>query len=260
MVINNASYNCNAAKMLVTSRDWPQHDELLSRLGRALAEAPARAAYYPGALDRYRYLVERANEGRVERFGNPGPGELPWTLISGLDVTRSSPLFRTEPFCPIVSETPLPTGDAAEFLSLATRFANERLWGTLNAMLIAPDSLRKDATLGAALANAMRALRYGTVSLNVWPAVGFGLSVPPWGGFPGATLADVQSGIGWGHNLLMLDGVEQVVLDGSLLQMPEPFWHPGHRHLREMGAALAEVEARPSVLGVARAARWALSR
>ena len=97
-----------------------------------------------------------------------------------------------------------------------------------------------------ALDRALVELRYGTVSVNVWPAVAYGLAVPPWGGAPGALLSDAQSGIGWGHNSAMLEHVHKVVLTSPLLAYPEPFWVPGQRSLLELGRAFSQQEAEPS--------------
>ncbi|HET9931567.1 MAG TPA: aldehyde dehydrogenase family protein, partial [Polyangiaceae bacterium] len=259
MFVHNGSFNCNAAKLLVTARDWPQREAFLQRLGHVLADVPTRVAYYPGAHERFDRLLTGLDSGRLERFGATVNGALPWVLVRDLEPTSNSPLFRIEPFCSILSEVALPCADTTEFLRTAVPFTNERVWGTLNAMLIAPDRVEKDPALSRELDRALAELRYGTVALNVWPAVGYGLGTPPWGGYPGATLADVQSGLGWGHNALLLERVEKAVLRGPLRLVPPPFWEPGHAHLCDLGRALAGLEAEPSVSGVARAA-WAAFR
>jgi hypothetical protein len=56
----------------------------------------------------------------------------------------------------------------------------------------------------------------------------YAMMSPPWGGFPGSTLADPQSGIGWVHNTFLLDGIEKSVLEGPLTVFPKPPWFPGH--------------------------------
>lgn len=259
MFVHNGSFNCNAAKLIVTARDWPQREAFLRRLGHVLAEVPTRFAYYPGAHERFERLLSDLAGGRLERFGASVNGALPWALVRDLEPNSNSPLFRIEPFCSILSEVALPCADTAEFLRAAVPFTNERVWGTLNAMLIAPDSVERDASLARELDRAVADLRYGTVAVNIWPAVGYGLGTPPWGGYPGATLADVQSGLGWGHNALLLERVEKAVLRGPLRLVPPPFWEPGHAHLFELGRALAGLEAEPSVSGVAKAA-WAAFR
>src|SRR6185295_7845445 len=56
-VTNNASFNCNAAKMLVLPRGFAQRALFLEMLQKALAGVPPRKAYYPGAIDRYARLT-----------------------------------------------------------------------------------------------------------------------------------------------------------------------------------------------------------
>src|SRR6185436_19372306 len=58
MVVNNGSFNCNAAKIIVTSEKWAQRDTFRKLVAKALAEVPPRKAYYPGAQDRYKTLTE----------------------------------------------------------------------------------------------------------------------------------------------------------------------------------------------------------
>src|SRR5262249_17497861 len=83
MVTNNASFNCNAAKVLITSPHWPQRDRFLSLIEAGLSRSPPRAAYYPGAEQRYQTLVE--GRERVSCFGEPSKGKLPWAFIRGVD-------------------------------------------------------------------------------------------------------------------------------------------------------------------------------
>ena len=256
MVINNASFNCIALKLLVTAREWPQREELLARIERALAAEPTRVAYYPGAADRYQRLVRSADPDSVSAFGEASLGHLPWTLIRDVDPEARSPLFEVEPFCSLLSETAIGAESAAEFLAAGVRFVNERVFGTLNALLFVPDSVRGDIEAARALDRALVELHYGTVGVNVWPGVGYGLGSPVWGGAPGATLADAQSGLGWGHNSAMLEHVHKVVLQSPLLSFPEPLWMQGHRQLLDLGRAFSAQEAEPSLLRAGRAA-WA---
>ena len=52
MLVNNAGFNCLAARVIVTHADWPQRDAFLGALTQALAQIATRRAYYPGASDR----------------------------------------------------------------------------------------------------------------------------------------------------------------------------------------------------------------
>ena len=48
----------------------------------------------------------------------------------------------------------------------------------------------------AAVDAAISKLNYGSVAINHWPAVVYGLVTTTWGGAPGHTIYDVGSGIG----------------------------------------------------------------
>jgi acyl-CoA reductase-like NAD-dependent aldehyde dehydrogenase len=256
MVVQNASFNCNAAKMLVTPRGFAQRTALLDRLQAQLARVPPREAYYPGARQRYASLIEGAEH--VTRLSDAAGDQLPWTLITELDPASHAPQFTIEPFCSILSEVSVGSADPVEFLERATAFANDRLWGTLNAMLYVSPATEHDATLSVALERSIAALRYGTVGINQWPASAYALATSPWGGHPSATLADVQSGVGWVHNGLMLEHVEKTVQRGPLRAFPAPPYFPGHRSLHLLGRALVDFEAAPSALGLTKVGYFAV--
>ncbi len=254
MVTNNASFNCNAAKMLVTSRAWPQRDAFLGLVARELGRSPARKAYYPGAFDRY----ARLTAGRDLNIpGRAGDGELPWTILREVDTSNANdPVFEVEPFCGILSDAPLGTagssGDPVEFLDRATRFCNDTLWGTLNASIFVHGKLERDPTVGACLERAITDLRYGTVAVNHWPAVGYAVGSLPWGGHPSATLADIQSGLGWVHNTYMLEGIDKAVIRGPLVVRPRPLWFTGNPKAAGVARRMIQQELAPSWRGLAR--------
>lgn len=250
MVANNGSFNCNAAKMVITGKGWPQREAFFQKVAGFLDRFPTRKAYYPGAFDRYESLT--SGRERVEKHGDPGPGgqrHLPWTVIRDVDSgARTDPLFHTEPFCAILSETTVGGADPVEFLASATSFMNDTLWGTLNACVIVHPDLEKDATVGAALERAITELRYGTVAINHWPAVGYALGSLPWGGHPSATLKNIQSGLGWVHNTAMLGGIDKAIVRGPLRVRPAPVWFYDNKKALGMGPKLIEMEAGPSWL------------
>jgi acyl-CoA reductase-like NAD-dependent aldehyde dehydrogenase len=221
MITNNGSFNCNAAKVIVTARTWAQRDAFWGLLARELAGTPARAAYYPGAFDRYAKLTAGHD---LFTPGGAGPGELPWTILRNVDVRRPDPVFTVEPFCAIVSDVPIDAGDPVEFLGAATRFCNDTLWGTLNAAIFIDPRAEADAAIAPALERAITDLRYGTVAVNHWPALGYAIGSLPWGGHPSASLRDIQSGLGWVHNTFLIEGIEKAILRGPLIVRPRPLW------------------------------------
>jgi aldehyde dehydrogenase (NAD(P)+) len=248
MVVNNGSFNCNAGKMLVLGKGWGQKDRFMGMLAKALSQVPPRRAYYPGAHDRYRSLVG-ARERRVEKFGQAGADALPWTLIRDLDATDGSePLFTTEPFCGILSQTELASSDPAEFLAGATRFCNDTLWGTLNASIVIHPRVEADPAVARALDRAIVDLRYGTVVINHWAGLGYAFVTPPWGGHPSATLKDIQSGVGRVHNTFMLEGIDKSIIRGPLRMPMKPAWFYDNKNTHVIGEKLLHFEAAPSWL------------
>jgi hypothetical protein len=95
-------------------------------------------------------------------------------------------------------------------------------------------------------------LRYGTVAINYWPAIGYGTGTPPWGGHPSATLQNAQSGMGFVHNALMLEQIQKVVLRGPLRSFPKQFYYPSHRQLDAVARSLFDFESTGSTLALLR--------
>ncbi|HET9597202.1 MAG TPA: aldehyde dehydrogenase family protein, partial [Anaeromyxobacteraceae bacterium] len=244
MVTHNASFNCIAGKVLITPRGWRKRDRFLELVLQRMALTPARRAWYPGAEARYHALTEGRTE--IRRLGG-GEGTLPWTLLTGLDAARADEAaFTTEPFCSILSETEVGSDDPGEFLEAATRFANERLWGTLSAAIVASSRTLRDRAGGAAVERAVHRLRYGSVCVNLWPGMAYASGTGPWGAYPGSPLTNIQSGRGWVHNTLMLDGMEKFVMRGPAWSPVKLPYFPSHRSAHVMGRALTELEERGS--------------
>jgi len=186
----------------------------------------------------------------VMKLGTPGPDELAWAFITGVDSKSQDPLFQVEPFCGVISQTDLDESDPAAFIEAATRFCNERIWGTLNAMLIVDPRTEGDPAVARSLERAILDLRYGTIAINHWPGLVFGAMSPPWGGHPSSTLADVQSGIGWAHNTFMLEGIEKSVFRGPITMSPKPAWFYDNKMMHVLGRKLVALEASPSALKI----------
>ncbi|MBZ4421650.1 aldehyde dehydrogenase [Myxococcus sp. RHSTA-1-4] len=260
MVANNASFNCNSAKLLVQPKDWARRAQVVDGVHAGLSRAAVRRAYYPGAEQRWKQFTE--GRARLRLVGAPGAGELPYALIPDVDPAQAEDrVFRQEPWCTVLSETGLPgSDDPVAFLEQVVPFLNEKVWGTLNATLIVhPKSLR-DPAVHAAVERAIRELRYGTVAVNTWPAAGYALVSLPWGGHPSSNPRDIQSGLGWVHNTFMLENIDKAVIRAPLTNLPAPPWVPGHRGVRDLARKLVQFELEPSWLKVPGIAAAALRR
>ncbi|MGH7272652.1 MAG: aldehyde dehydrogenase family protein, partial [Polyangiaceae bacterium] len=249
MITNNGSFNCNAAKLLVLPKGWSQRDAFIQKMTSVLSSVAPRKAYYPGAFQRYEALTSGHSD--VRKIGAGSDKALPWTLVLGLDPNDAKEKnFFTEPFCSILSEVSIGSTDPLEFIQAAVPFANDRVWGTLNAMLFLHPKVEASPSINAAVDGALRDLRYGTVAVNAWPALGYAFVTTPWGGHPSATLANVQSGLGWVHNSVMLERIEKCVVRAPLKPMPKQVYFPSHKTLNVLGRRLVEFEAAPSWLKV----------
>jgi acyl-CoA reductase-like NAD-dependent aldehyde dehydrogenase len=223
MLTNNAGFNCNATRVIIQHAAWEQREQLLQGIRQVLAQVPLRNAYYPGAHDRQRAFV--AAHPEAEQFGTPTGDQLSWTLIAGVDPAKDEDIcFTTEAFCGLFAESTLDAASVAEYLDRAVEFVNERLWGTLNATILIHPATLKEPAAAAALDRAIANLRYGTVAVNYWAAAGFAMGTPTWGGFPGQTIYDVQSGIGVVHNTLMFSRPQKTVLRAPFRTTPTPAW------------------------------------
>ncbi|MFI1460161.1 aldehyde dehydrogenase family protein [Nocardia carnea] len=246
--LHNGGYNCVAAQAVIVSAEWPQKDEFLKALAAALDRAPARRAYYPGSDDRV--AGARATYPDARRLGTQGER----ALVTGLDPAAAEALYSTEYFAPVLGVVELP-GTGAAFAGAAVDTANERLTGTLGVNIVAhPDTI---ADLGAEFEDLIERLRYGTVAVNAWTAVGYLTPTASWGAYPGHTLDDVQSGIGVVHNAWLIDRIERTVVRGpfrpaprSLLNRefaltPKPPWFVTNRTAAQTGRLLTAFAAEP---------------
>lgn len=222
-IANNTSFNCIATKAVVTCRSWGQRDEFAGLVARRLASLPARAAWYPGAATAWAQITGRQL---------PGDGTLPAVFRVGVDHRREPQWLAKEWFAPVAVEVPLDADSIEAFCSRAKEFTRS-IPGSLAASVTQPDTLTAaDARRVDLLCEH---LAYGVVARNTWSALAYALGSMPWGGYPGATLAEPRSGIGRVHDPLLLPLVHNAILRAPLAIRPLPPWFPWHRH----GAALA---------------------
>lgn len=241
MLTHNAGFNCIAGRLVVTHRKWARRRALLSALRTALQSVPHRAAYYPGAEERWRQFVEAYPQ--AEWYG-PAGETVPWTFIPEIDPAEEDLALQTEVFCGVTGEVPLDApASVPDFIAEAVRFCNDQVWGTLGATIIVhPRSLR-DPAVKAAVEKGIEDLRYGTVMVNHWPGLAFGLMSTSWGAFPGHDRTDIQSGQGVVHNTWMLKDPQKSVVRGPFKPTTKPIWFGSHATLDEIGPKATELEA-----------------
>jgi len=257
--LHNSGFNCVACQMLVMPDTWHQRLEFLSVLEKTIAEALARGRYYPGADDRmdqfqsqYPYAVNVAGDSDAGR-----------RLIAQFDKDDDTGYAENvEIFAPVLGVINIAGDDAETYLRNAIAYCNSNLHGTLGAnIVIHPKTKRQladkwDSILGE--------LKYGCIAVNAWTGLGFLTVQTPWGAFPGHTLRDVQSGIGFVHNTYMFDRPQRTVVEapfrpfprnllhGSMTLLPKPPWFVTNRKADTLGRLLTRFQYKPGFLKIPR--------
>jgi hypothetical protein len=238
-ITNNAAFNCLATRVVVTCSQWKQRTEFLQLVDQVLNQTPLRPAYYPGAADRF-----RKHSGQ-----NIQPDKtncLPWLFLKDQKDKENLSFYTEESFVGFCAETAIEASSTAEFLQSAIQFCNKQLSGTLCASITFPNDFRRREK--KKVEEAINKLRYSSICVNQWSGLAYSLLTPPWGGYPGATLQNIESGIGSVHNTLLLDRYEKSVLWGPLVSFPKPVWFATNKKSLHIARHLLSLYQRPNAL------------
>jgi len=257
--LHNSGFNCVACQMLVMPGEWDQRESFLSALENTLATAPARGRYYPGADERMDQF--QAEYPRAVNFSNEN--ESTRRLVKQFDNDDDkSYAENVEVFAPVLGVTTIDGDDAESYLRQAIDYCNTQLHGTLGANIIIHPKTRK--ALSDRWDDIISELRYGCIAINGWTGLGFLSVQTPWGAYPGHTLQDVQSGIGFVHNSYMFDRPERTVVEapfhpfprsllhGSTTMLPKPPWFVTNKKAGVLGKLLTRFEHKPGFLKIPR--------
>jgi aldehyde dehydrogenase (NAD(P)+) len=248
--LHNGGYNCIAGQIVVLSSDWAQKDAFIAELRAALDRAPVREPWYPGSDDRVN-AAEKSFPGAKRHASGTR------LLVEVPAEDDASTIQNTEYFSPVLGVVQV-AGTGIDFFATAVETVNSDFLGTLGANVLIDPATRK--SLGAGFMDQIANLRYGTVAINAWTGFGYLTTGAPWGGFPGATLTDVQSGIGVVHNALLIDSPERAVAygpfrpfprsigGGEASLFPKPPWFVTARSASKTGKRLVDFAKKPSWL------------
>jgi acyl-CoA reductase-like NAD-dependent aldehyde dehydrogenase len=217
----NCGHICAAPQILILPQDWPQADELLEQVRELMRTLTPNAPYYPGTDEK----VARALAGQPG--AEPLQGGDRHVLVTGLNPAENVSLFTDEVFADVLGVVRLPAATVEEYLDAATEFANERLTGSLAAtMLVHPATIKAHPK---AVDRAVADLRYGAVGVNEYAVMVDCCGYTTWGGYPGATRADVGSGIGVVGNAFLLRNPQKSVLTAAFHPLVKPTSAVSHR-------------------------------
>lgn len=242
MVTHNTSFNCVAAQVLVTAKNWPQREAFLREVCLALTNTPTRRAYYPGAQQRYQAFVEHYPTAQV--LGTRTEQVIPWTFIPDVPAKSGELALSTEAFCGVLAEVSLDGVTPDTFLTQATQFVNETVWGSLSCVVFVDAATQQ--RYQAALETAIAQLRYGSIGVNVWTGMNIFVPSLSWGAFPGNPLSNIDSGQGIIHNSYLFEYPQKSVLWAPFRIQPKPCWFADHKNLKSLAQRLATLQLKPS--------------
>lgn len=245
-LIFNASYACPTPRLIIQSRSWPLRQELNQAILDVLSSVDTRPAYYPGSQEIHQKFISHHPEAIM--IGDDQKGHLPWTYIIDVDAENPEEIcFQKEAFCSLFAETALEGDTVPEFLERAVAFVNENVWGTLHAVIVIHPKTLKTYENSQAYEQTIEKLQYGTIAVNQYPALSYYIALTTWGGYSGQDIYDIQSGVGFTNNTLMIDRPQKSILRAPFKTFPDPFTIRNKR-AHEFGRKMADFEVSPSVL------------
>jgi hypothetical protein len=157
----------------------------------------------------------------------------------------------------VLVEVALGGDTPARFADAAAALLRDRASGALSAHLLAPPRvLRKTRTAQRTL---LGALPHGTIAINTWAAVGYGLMTTPWGAGSDAAGQRELDGRGFTHNTLCLRAPRQTIVAAPFRPWPAPPWLP-EPDPTALLAALTHLHSTPGPVALARTAFRAAGR
>jgi aldehyde dehydrogenase (NAD(P)+) len=224
--LNNNGFNCIAAQVIVIPKGWKHSDKLVEAIKKQLANEKDRLAYYPDSLNSLNNLMLDTNFQQVNNESCATPH-----LTKDLELNDH--FENNEVWSSALFFKFLDYENEEDFASKAIDYVNSKVWGNLGiSVLIKKHTSNKNKTI---LNNYVQELKYGTVAINEWPALGFIIPTMPWGGYPGNKDSDIQSGQGYVHNAYFFESPLKGVLYSKFkLPLIDPVWFTSNKKGRKV--------------------------
>jgi hypothetical protein len=204
----NGGAVCGRPQTIVTSKNWPQREEFLAALKKAIVgDTPAAGTYYPGSADVAAKFKENYPDAEVLKPEDGKYKSADFLFITGVD--KDGYAVKNEAFCQIFDEVPLDVpANAADFLPKAVEFCNTNLLGTLGSCILIDEDTRKKHQ--DVLDQAITDMEYGGIAINTMPPFIFLSPYLTWGGNEeGKTFVSGHGNFG---NLLCYENIEKSII------------------------------------------------
>jgi hypothetical protein len=241
--LNNSGFNCIAAQVIVLPKNWKHTDKLKRDIKYYLKKVGDTTSYYPGASENLNDLVQTENYDQINNLSCSTP-----FLVSDLDLEKE--YANKEVWSTALYFQELPYSTYENFCSNAVDYVNNHLWGNLGVTVLIKNHKKK--TNQGILNTYIEELKYGTVAINEWSALGFVIPTLPWGGYPGNKDNDIQSGQGYVHNALLFESPQKGIVYSRFRLSPliDPPWFVTNRKAHRIFKHLTYYQATKSKINL----------
>ena len=194
--LNNGGFNCISAQIVILPEEWNQTDKLIKYIKMYMKKIDDRLSYYPNSLKVLNGLEKDKNYERLndQTCATPHLSR----EIKAYSKFETSEIWGTSIYFKKISYE-----DELDYVNKAITYCNKTLWGNLGAtVLIKKYNNKKIKPITNTYVDN---LKYGTVAINEWSAIGFIIPTLPWGGYPGNRDNDIQSGQDFVHNSMFFE-------------------------------------------------------
>ena len=219
--LNNNGFNCIAAQVIVLPKKWKHASTLAAEIKKQLSKEKDRLTYYPNSKEMLNSLKANDKYTQVNDESCATPHLTKDVELN--DFFENNEVWSSTLFFKYIEYD-----DQTDFANKAIDYVTNVLWGNLGvSVLLKNHSSKKNKAI---LKNYVDNLKFGTVAINEWPALGFIIPTMPWGGYPGNIDTDIQSGQGYVHNALFFESPQKGVLYSRFkLPFVDPVWFTSNK-------------------------------
>ena len=241
--LNNSGFNCIAAQVIVLPKDWRHTQKLKNDIKHYLKKVGDTTSYYPGSSENLNELIETNNYEQINNLTCSTP-----FLLADLDLEKE--YGNKEVWSTALYFKELSFSSYEDFAVKAIDYVNNELWGNLGVTVLIKNF--KKGTNKLILKNYVDELKYGTVAINEWSALGFVIPSLPWGGYPGNRDNDIQSGQGYVHNSFLFESPQKGIVYSKFRISPliDPPWFITNRKAHRIFKHLTYYQATKSKINL----------
>ena len=194
--LNNGGFNCISAQIVLLPDKWKHTDKLMKYVKHYMNKVDDRFSYYPNSLNILKSLEKDKNYERLndESCATPHLSR----EIKAYSKYETSEIWGTSIYFKKISYE-----NDLDYAKNVIDYCNNTLWGNLGVTVLFKKYNKK---ANEPIKNLyINNLKYGTVAINEWSAIGFIIPTLPWGGYPGNKENDIQSGQDFVHNSMFFE-------------------------------------------------------